>query len=77
MRQDIDEGRPRPAQRDFLGGMGAGVAALTAASVSRPASAQAGPAGTAGLSESRRARPARTRTVPRTGQARPWGSAPS
>lgn len=67
MRQDIDEGRPRPARRDFLGGMGAGVAALTAASVARPASAQADPVGTAGHSVSRD-RPARTRTVPGTGQ---------
>ena len=67
MRQEIDKSRPRPARRDFLGVMGAGVAALTATSVAPPASAQADPNRTPGLSESRRGRPARTRTVPSTG----------
>ena len=68
MRPETDDGRPRPARRDFLGVMGAGVAALTAASVAAPASAQAGSAQPPTLAAGARGRPARTRFVPKTGQ---------
>lgn len=68
MRQETHEGRSRPARRDFLGAMGAGVAALTAASVAAPASARTGQTQAPVLPAGSRGQPARTRSVPKTGQ---------
>lgn len=64
MRYETDEGRLRPARRHILGGMGAGVAALTASALATRATAQAGPGQTPAVP----IQPVRTRSVPRTGQ---------